>query len=134
MKTIGIIGGMSWRSTVPYYRLINEGVKERPGGLHSARIILLTGDFHDIAELQTSGRWDEAGVIYTELRCSVFDDGSRARFREIIGRLVAAGAEGIILGCTEIPLLLSTVDSPVPLFDTRKLHAAAAVDFALAGG
>ena len=61
MKTIGIIGGMSWESSVPYYRLINEGVRERLGGLHSARIAMLSVDFHDIAELQNSGRWDEAG-------------------------------------------------------------------------
>lgn len=230
MKTIGIIGGMSWESTVPYYRLINEGVKERLGGLHSAHIVMVSVDFHDIAELQNSGRWDEAGdamvraaralevagadcvviatntmhtsadrvadavsipllhiadatgeaivhegirtvgllgtrftmeqdfyrtrlaerfglevlvpgpedrefanrVIYTELCCGVFDDGSRARFREIIGRLVSAGAGGIVLGCTEIPLLVTADDSPVPLFDTGKLHAAAAVAFALA--
>lgn len=230
MKTIGIIGGMSWESTVPYYRLINEGVKERLGGLHSARIVMLSLDFHDIAAMQNSGRWDEAGeaivdaaralesagadcvviatntmhtaadrvanavsvpllhiadatgeaivrhgigtvgllgtrftmeqdfyrarlaerfgltvlvpepedrefvnhVIYTELCCGVFDDGSRTRFREIIGRLVSAGAGGIVLGCTEIPLLVTAADSPVPLFDTGELHAAAAVAFALA--
>jgi len=229
MKTIGIIGGMSWESTIPYYRRVNEIVKDRLGGLHSARIVLLSVDFHDVAELQSAGRWDEAAeamidaaraleaagadcvviatntmhklaeaveaavsipvlhiadatgeaivsagistvgllgtrftmeqdfyrarlaerfglavlvpgpedrafvnrVIYSELCCGVLDGASRARFREIIAALVAEGAEGIVLGCTEIPLLVSAADSPVPLFDTGDLHAAAAAAFAL---
>ncbi len=63
MKTIGLIGGMSWESTVPYYRLINEGVKQRLGGLHSARIVLFSVDFHDIERLQHDGCWDEAGAL-----------------------------------------------------------------------
>jgi len=86
MKTIGLIGGMSWESTVPYYRRINELVNERLGGLHSARIVLSS---------------------------------------------VGQGAEGIVLGCTEIPLLVAPSDSPVPLFDTGELHVRAAVDRAL---
>lgn len=229
MKTIGIIGGMSWESTVPYYRRINELVRDRLGGLHSARIVLLSVDFYDIAQLQSAGRWEEGAaamadaaralesagaecvliatntmhkvadavaaavdipllhiadvtgeairsagigtvallgtrftmeqdfyrarlaerfglrvivpgpedreyvnrVIYSELCCGVIDEDSRARFREIIGALVAEGAEGVVLGCTEIPLLVSAGDSPVPLFDTGELHAAAAAAFAL---
>ena len=231
MKTIGLIGGMSWESTVPYYRLINEGVKQRLGGLHSARIILYSVDFHDIEQLQHAGKWDEAGallagaaqslqtagadfivvctntmhkvapaieaavaipllhiadptaeavkqsglrtvgllgtrftmeqdfyrgrlearhglkviipdaadrdsvhrVIYDELCLGMTRDDSRAAYRAIIGRLVAQGAEGIILGCTEIGLLVGPADSPVPIFDTTGLHAQSAVDFALTG-
>lgn len=231
MRTIGIIGGMSWESTIPYYRRINELVRDRLGGLHSARIVLVSVDFHDIAELQNAGRWEDGAtamieaaraleaagadcvligtntmhrvaeaveaavsipllhiadavgeaitsaglrtvgllgtrftmeqdfyrtrladrfglevlvpsaedrefvnrVIYSELCCGILDDGSRARFRAIIAALVAEGAEGIVLGCTEIPLLVSADDSTVPLFDTGDLHAAAAVAFALGG-
>ena len=229
MKTIGLIGGMSWESTLPYYRRINELVQERLGGLHSARIVLVSVDFAEIEVLQNAGEWDEAGrqlaqaarsveaagaecvvlatntmhkvasaiegavdipllhiadtvataittrglrtvgllgtrftmeqdfyrarledsfgltvlvpesaeretvnrVIYEELCCGIVSDTSRAAFRDIIGRLVAGGAEGIVLGCTEIPLLISAVDVSVPVFDTGELHAIAAVDFAL---
>ena len=228
MKTIGLIGGMSWESTVPYYRLINEGVKRRLGGLHSARIVMHSVDFHDIEELQRTGRWDEAGtilgaaarsleaagadcivlctntmhrvapairaaatipllhiadatavrireagirtagligtrftmeqdfyrgrleqngltvlvpeqsdrdlvhrVIYAELCLGTIRDESREHYRAIIGRLVAAGAGGIIFGCTEIGLLVSQADASVPVFDTTAIHAECAVDFAL---
>ena len=231
MKTIGMIGGMSWESTVPYYREANELVKRRLGGLHSARIALCSVDFHDIELLQASGRWDEAGealaraarsveaagadflvlctntmhkvapaieaavsipllhiadataaavkaagvrrvgllgtrftmeqdfyrgrleerhglevlvpgdddrgvvhrVIYEERCVGVVSEESRERFREVIRRLVARGAEGVILGCTEIAMLVSPPDSPVPVFDTTRIHAAAAVDLALDG-
>lgn len=230
MKTIGLIGGMSWESTVPYYRLINEGIKNRLGGLHSARIALYSVDFHDIERLQHAGRWDEAGamlanaaralqsagadflvlctntmhkvtpaieaavtipllhiadptaaavkqagirtvgllgtrftmeedfyrgrletrhglevvipdaadrdvvhrVIYDELCLGETKEESRTAYRAIIGRLVAQGAEGIILGCTEIGLLVKPEDAPVRLFDTTLLHAESAVGFALA--
>lgn len=229
MKTIGLIGGMSWESTVPYYRLINEGVKHQLGGLHSARIVLYSVDFHDIERLQHAGRWDEAAallasaaqalqaagadflvlctntmhkvarhieaavtipllhiadptamavqqagihavgllgtrftmeedfyrgrleaqhglrvvipdaadreivhrVIYDELCLGVTREESRAAYRAVIGRLVAQGAQGIILGCTEIGLLVKAADAPVPLFDTTQLHAESAVGFAL---
>ena len=229
MKTIGLIGGMSWESTVPYYRHINEGVKQCLGGLHSARIVLYSVDFHDIEQLQHAGRWDEAGallasaarslesagadflvlctntmhkvaaaieaavaipllhiadptaaaikqagihtvgllgtrftmeedfyrgrleaqhglqvvipdaadretvhrVIYDELCLGVVREESRAAYRAIIGRLVAQGAEGIILGCTEIAMLVAPADSPVPVFDTTRLHAESAVNLAL---
>lgn len=230
MKTIGLIGGMSWESTVPYYRHLNEGIKQRLGGLHSARIVLYSVDFHDIERLQHAGRWDEAGtllanaaralqaagadflvlctntmhkvapaieaavtipllhiadptaevvrqagirtvgllgtrftmeedfyrgrlesqhclkvmipdatdrdfvhrVIYDELCCGVTREASRAAYRAIIERLVARGAKGIILGCTEIGLLVGPDDSAMPLFDTTTLHAESAVEFALA--
>jgi aspartate racemase len=230
VKTIGVIGGMSWESTVPYYRDLNEAVKERLGGLHSARVILYSVDFHDVARMQRDGAWDEAAslmagaarsleaagaeliilatntmhevapaiekaitvpfvhiadptaaaikaaglarvgllgtrftmerdfyrtrleelhgievlipaeddrvevhrVIYEELALGVFSETSRAAFRDIIGRLVDDGAEGIILGCTEIGLLIGPADSRVPLFDTGALHVQSAVDLALA--
>lgn len=229
MKTIGLLGGMSWESTVEYYRLINEMVKARLGGLHSARCVLYSVNFAEIETLQHQGRWDEAGlvladaaerlerggaevmilctntmhkvagviqarlqipflhiadatgeaikgqglktvgllgtaftmeqdfyrgrlvnrydlqvltpdkadrelvhrVIYDELCLGVIKPGSKERYLQIIGRLVEAGAEGIILGCTEIGLLVHAEDCTTPLFDTTRLHAAAAVDYAL---
>lgn len=232
MRTIGIIGGMSWESTVPYYRRVNELVRDRLGGLHSARIVLVSVDFFEIEALQSAGEWDEAGraladaarglesagadcvvlatntmhkvapaleeavgipllhiadatgeavrqagigtvgllgtrftmeqdfyrerlgdrfgltvlvpepperelvdrVIYTELCCGKLAEDSRAAFRDIITSLVERGARGVIMGCTEIPLLISQEDSPVALFDTGELHVRAAVDFALGTG
>ncbi|WP_233843661.1 aspartate/glutamate racemase family protein [Dyella sp. 2HG41-7] len=228
MKTIGLIGGMSWESTVPYYRLINEAVKARLGGLHSAKIVLYSVDFHEIEQLQRSGEWETAGealakaarrlemagadflmicantmhkvapaielevhipllhvvdataaqiraagfkkvgllgtrftmeqafygdrlkeqgldvitpdqadrdivhrVIYEELCVGKFVEPSRAEYRRIMAALVDKGAEAIILGCTEIALLVTPEDSAVPLFDTTRIHAQAAVDFAL---
>jgi aspartate racemase len=226
VKTIGLIGGMSWESTVPYYRRINELVNERLGGMHSARLVLVSVDFAEIAAMQEAGEWDEAGrvlagaardveaagadfvvlatntmhkvapaieaavgipllhiadttgdaitaagigtvgllgtrftmeqefyrdrlaerhglailtpdaedrafinrTIYTELCCGVFSDSSRDAFRAIIARLIERGALGIILGCTEIPLLIGPGDSAVPLFDTGELHVRAAVE------
>ncbi len=229
MRTIGLIGGMSWESSAEYYRLINEEVKARLGGLHSARSIMFTVDFAEIEAMQMAGRWDEAGavlaeaaqsleragadclilctntmhkvadvmlagvtipfihiadataaviraqgvrrvgllgsrftmeedfyrgrlseqhglevlvpeaedralvnaVIYDELCLGTIREDSRNHYRAIMERLVAQGAEGIILGCTEITLLVSQADSSVPLFDTTRLHALAAVDVAL---
>ena len=229
MKTIGLIGGMSWESTANYYRDINERVKQRLGGLHSARILLYSVDFQEIERLQHQGRWDEAGeqlgdiarrlegagadvvalctntmhkvapaieaalrvpflhiadptaqavkqagigrigllgtrftmeedfyrgrlvqrhgldvivpdaveretvhrVIYDELCLGQVEERSRQAYRDIIAHLVERGAEGVILGCTEIAMLVSPADSPVPLFDTTQLHAVSAVDFAL---
>ena len=232
MKTIGLIGGMSWESTANYYRDINERVKQRLGGLHSARILLYSVDFQEIERLQHQGRWDEAGeqlgdiarrlegagadvvalctntmhkvapaieaalrvpflhiadptaqavkqagigrigllgtrftmeedfyrgrlvqrhgldvivpdpaeretvhrVIYDELCLGKVEERSRKAYRDIIAHLVERGAEGVILGCTEIAMLVSPADSPVPLFDTTQLHAVSAVDFALQSG
>ena len=229
MKTIGLLGGMSWESTVHYYRIINETVKEKLGGLHSAKLFLYSCDFDEIAQLQREGAWDEAAdrlacaakslraagadflvvctntmhivadvieakaeiplfhiveptgeeirrsglkkvgliatrftmeqdfykqrlrerhgvealvpdeadrdlvhkVIYEELCRGIVRDESREAYRKIIGRLVEQGAEGIILGCTEISMLISPEDSPVPVFDTTALHARKAVEYAL---
>ena len=219
---------MSWESTVPYYQRINELVKIRLGGLHSARIILYSVDFHDIERLQHSDKWEEASkilvsaakslevagadflvlctntmhkiapsiesavsipllhiadatasevkhagvqtvgllgtrftmeqefyrerieknygikvlipekedrefvhrVIYDELCLGFVSNTSRAYYRKVIVRLVQNGAEGVILGCTEISMLVSQSDSPVPIFDTTSIHAASAVNFA----
>jgi aspartate racemase len=231
MKTIGLIGGLSWESTNTYYRLINEHTRRRLGGLHSAPCLLYSFDFDPIEKLQSLGQWSrltdelvhaatmlrEAGAqiliicsntmhktadeliarvrlpllhiadatgsairgaglrrigllgtrftmeenfyrarledrfalrvgipepddraivdetIYAELCRGLIRESSRERFRGIISRLVAMGSEGIILGCTEIGLLVDQSDSPVPLFDTTLLHATAAVELALAG-
>lgn len=230
MKTIGLIGGMSWESTGHYYQHINNLVKQRMGGLHSARIVLYSVDFQDIEHLQRTGQWTEAGallahaarslenagadflvlctntmhkvapaieaasripflhiadptaeaikaagirnigllgtrftmeqdfyrgrleaghglqvlvpdeadrelvhnVIYLELCLGQVLDASRQAYREVITRLVEQGAEGIILGCTEIAMLVTAADAPVPVFDTTHIHANSAVDFALA--
>ncbi len=232
MKTIGLIGGMSWESTLPYYRLINQGVNARLGGLHSARIVLYSVDFQAIELMQDQERWDEAGahlaaaaqavqaagaellllctntmhkvapaieaavripllhiadptaeairqaghstvglvgtrftmeqafyrdrlrdrhgitvlvpeavdratvhrVIYDELCRGIVRDASRAQYRAVIARLVERGAQAVILGCTEIAMLVGAGDAAVPLFDTTSLHAQAAVEAALAPG
>jgi aspartate racemase len=231
MKTIGLLGGMSWESSLEYYRLINEGVKARLGGLHSAKIIMNSVDFAEVEEMQMAGNWeaatqfmvsaarqierggagcvvictntmhkvadavqeslqipllhiadataaaielqgietvgllgtrftmernfyrgrlqeqhglrvlipDEAGraevhrVIYEELVLGTIVPESREAYKAVISDLVAQGAGGIILGCTEIGLLIKAKDSPVPVFDTTAIHARAAVDWALQG-
>lgn len=229
MRTIGVIGGMSWESTTQYYRLLNEGVRERLGGLHSAKLLLASVDFADIERLQVAGDWDGAGaelaglahalelvgaevlilatntmhkvapaietrvaipllhiadvtaaavrdagvttvallgtaftmeqdfyrdrladhglrvlvpeaddraevhrIIYAELCVGVVSDPAREFYRRVMERLVARGAEGVILGCTEIELLVRPEDATVPVFPTTALHVAAALDRALA--
>lgn len=229
MQTIGLIGGMSWESTIPYYRQINEAIKERLGGLHSAKIILYSVNFQEIEQLQHQGKWDEAGkiladtalllqqagadflvlctntmhkvapaiesttqipllhiadptaeaikqagykrvallgtrftmeqdfyrgrlshkhgievlvpgtedrsqvhqIIYDELCLGILKESSRQTYREVIQRLASQGAEAVILGCTEISLLIGAKDSPLPLFDTTAIHASAAAKQAL---
>ena len=229
MKVIGLIGGMSWNSTLEYYRLINEGVSSKLGGFHSARIVLYSLDFEDIERTQREACWDdatdilvEAGtglkqagvdflvictntmhkvadlvaeriglpllhigdavgdaikerglhkigllgtrfvmkedfyrdrlekyfgievlvppeeeqnivdrIIYEELCQEKIDDSSRRTCLKIIEGLTGRGAEGIVLGCTELPLLIRPGDVPVTLFDTTRLHAEAAVKLAL---
>ena len=228
MKTIGLLGGMSWESTQTYYRLLNEQVRQRLGGLHSARIILYSVDFAEIAALQKSDEWERAGdilataaqsveqagadclligtntmhkvaarvasavsipllhimdsvadtvlsdgretvallgtrftmeqsfcidrlesrglrvivpgavhrerihqVIFEELCLGEIRDDSRHEFLSIIDELKQRGAQGVILGCTEIGLLVTPSDTDAPLYDTTCLHVASAVDFAL---
>jgi aspartate racemase len=230
VKTIGLLGGMSWESSALYYRLLNEAVRARLGGLHAARCVLLSVDFAEIERLQATGEWDRAGellaadakaleaagadlvvlctntmhkvadaltavldvpllhigdvtaeavraaglrrvgllgtaftmeqpflvdrlaghgldvlvpepddraevhrVIYDELCLGVVREESRTVYRDVVRRLVARGAEGVILGCTEIELLLSDGDVEVPLFPTTRLHVDAAVTAALGG-
>jgi aspartate racemase len=230
-SVIGLIGGMSWESSVHYYRIINQAVRERLGGVHSARSLMFSVDFGEIEPLQRQGDWaaltaemidaarrlerggadfvmicantmhlmaDEVEaavsipllhivdptaeriraqgyrrvgllgtaftmekdfyrrrlterfglevlipeaadravvheVIYTELAVGLINPASRSAYRDIIARLVVRGAEAIILGCTELMLLVQPEDSAVPLFDTTELHARAAVERALAG-
>jgi len=230
MKTIGLVGGMSWESTLEYYRTINQYTKERLGGFHSAKIVLYSVDFAEVEVRQHQGRWDEltglmidaaqrverAGadvliicantmhrmvgdidkniripilhigdvtaravkgsligkvgllgtrftmeqdfykqrlirkhgleviipeekereeihsILYNELCLGEVREKSKGTFQKIIANLEARGAQGIILGCTEIPLLVNQEDYRIPLFDTTTLHARAAVDFALA--
>lgn len=230
MKMIGLIGGMSWESSIEYYRIINRAVRKRLGSLHSAKSIMVSVDFAEIETLQREARWREAAnamltaaqtlerggadfvvlctntmhktaevieagihipflhiadataeeikilgldtvgllgtkftmeedfyrgrlehrynlnaiipdaderqivhrVIYEELVSGKILPGSREQFRRIIVNLAKKGAQGVILGCTEIGLLVQDADSPIPLFDTTRIHAEAAVDYALA--
>ena len=230
MRTIGLLGGMSWESSAEYYRFVNESVRRRMGGFHSAQCLMHSVDFADIEAMQASGDWEAAGetladcarsleaggaellilctntmhrlapeieaaisipfihiadptgeairaagietigllgtrytmegefyadrlrerhglrvlvpeepdrtmihdVIYEELVLGDVRGDSRGRYRGAIETLVAAGAGGVILGCTEIGLLVGPGDSPVPTFDTTRLHAEAAVELALA--
>lgn len=229
MKTIGLIGGMSWESSIEYYRIINEVTREKLGGLHSARSVMASVDFAEIETLQNEGRWEEATqimvdtarqverggadfvlictntmhkmapevqaaigipllhiadataqkikaqglstvgllgtrftmeeyfykgrletehdltvlvpdpyqrqmvnrVIYNELVVGQILPESKTAFNAVIAELNAAGAEGIILGCTEIPLLVGQDDADVPVFDTTFIHASMAVEIAL---
>ncbi|MDO5079043.1 aspartate/glutamate racemase family protein [Streptococcus minor] len=230
MKTIGLIGGMSWESTASYYQLINETIKEKLGGLHSAKILLYSVDFAEIERYQASGDWDksaevlsqiaqnleqagadfivictntmhkvapqiqktisipilhiaqatadallengikkvgllgtkytmtqdfykeklfEAGldvvipdqagveevnrIIYDELCLGQIEESSKQAYLAIIDDLKNAGAEAVILGCTEIGLLVQQEDTDVPLFDTTEIHAQKAAEFAVVG-
>ena len=116
MKRLGLLGGMSWESSIEYERTTNELVRERLGGVASADLLIRSFNFADIEELQRAGRWDDAGTTLAQAAAN----------------LVASGAEGVIAGCTEIELLIGQDDLPVPYFPTAYLHAVAAVDFALA--
>ena len=228
LKTIGLIGGMSWESTVTYYKIINETVKEKLGGLHSAKCILYSVDFQEIEECQTNGNWEKSGeilgeaaynlekagvdfivictntmhkvvnqikekisipilhiaemtaekilekglkniallgtkytmeqdfykskliekginviipdkndieiineVIYDELCLGTINSDSKKKFLEIVDKLRNKGAEGIILGCTEIGLLIKNADTDVPLFDTAIIHAEQAAIYSI---
>ncbi|MBS3817125.1 MAG: aspartate/glutamate racemase family protein [Candidatus Thermoplasmatota archaeon] len=232
MKTIGLIGGMSWESTLEYYRTINEEMKNRLGGDHSAEVVIYSFDFHDIVDLQNQGRWEEleqmmieagnglkgAGadlllicantmnrmaddveadvglpllhigdataeavkdeemktvglvgtryvmeggfyrerlkekhgievlipaqgdrervheIIYEELCRGNVKESSKEDLLGMIRTLTERGAEGIVLGCTELPLYITEKDIDIPLFDTTRIHAKAAVDQALKDG
>jgi len=229
VKTIGLLGGMSWESTVAYYQTINRVVGKHLGGLHSAKILLYSVDFHDVEQLQHAGRWAESGellsnaarglqsagaeflvlctntmhkvapqiessvsipllhiadataesissagltqigllgtrftmeqefyrgrleerhglkvvvpserdresvhrIIYEELCRGQILETSRSEYRRIVSDLVSRGCDGVVLGCTEIGLLLRPSDAPVPLFDTAEIHAERAAFYAL---
>lgn len=228
MKTIGLIGGMSWESTIPYYRIINEEVKNRLGGLHSAKIVLYSVEFDEIEKCQSNGEWEKSGdilgnaakavesagadfllictntmhkvvpqiasmidipiihiadatadeleknntrsigllgtkytmtqdfykqrlidrgirvlipdegdietvntVIFDELCVGKIRDVSREKLKEIITKLKCKGAEGVILGCTEIGLLIHQSDVDIPVFDTTVIHARKAAELAI---
>ncbi len=228
MKTIGLIGGMSWESTIPYYRIINEEVKNRLGGLHSAKIVLYSVEFDEIEKCQSNGEWEKSGdilgsaakavesagadfllictntmhkvvpqiasmidipiihiadatadeleknntrsigllgtkytmtqdfykqrlidrgirvlipdegdietvntVIFDELCVGKISDVSREKLKEIITKLKCKGAEGVILGCTEIGLLIHQSDVDIPVFDTTVIHARKAAELAI---
>ncbi|KAJ6784773.1 hypothetical protein PWT90_05733 [Aphanocladium album] len=230
MKTLGLLGGMSWESTVTYYQQINRRVRQVKGGLHSAKCVVLSFDFAEIEALQRAGQWDEAGVlldeaaarlrlagadaivvctntmhmvsggieaaaqrplihivdptaeaihkagfkapgllgtrftmerdfykdrlanehrlqvvipdekdrdivhsvIYQELCNGIIREESRQAYKKVIQNLAAAGADCLILGCTEIGLLITESMSDLPIFDTAELHAVAAADWAMA--
>lgn len=229
LKTIGLLGGMVWDSSLEYYRILNEEIAERLGGFHSAKCVLVSLDFHDIEIAQRSHRWEDAAeimadggkrlknagadfivictnlmhklaedvrkasglpllhivdvtaagikasglkrvgllgsiftmeedfyikrladrhglevivpdekdrmvihhAVYYELKPNTFTGETMASFRAVISHLVEKGAQGIILGCTEIPLFIKQKDFTVPLFDTTTMHARAAVAYAL---
>jgi aspartate racemase len=228
MKTVGLIGGMSWESTVTYYQLLNEGVKNALGGLHSAKVLLYSVDFYEVESLMSRGEWDKAAellggvaerleqagadmilictntlhkvapqvqsrihvplvhiaeaaaevlvargisrvgllgtkytmtldfyrdkliergievlipegddidlvnrVIFQELCLGVVNEDSRAEYLRVIESLQQCGAQGILLGCTELGLIVSSEDVSLPLFDTTIIHAQKAVELAL---
>lgn len=229
MKTIGLIGGMSWESSQEYYRIINETAREKLGGLHSAQCLMFSFDFAEIEALQHSGNWEEAtrrmvqaaqslekggadfvlictntmhkmakevrdsisipllhiadptgeaikalgitkigllgtkytmehdfykgrltgefgleviipdeadrqtvhDIIYNELCLGIIKEGSKKKYQAIIEKLRAQGAEGVILGCTEIMLLIQQADTDLPIFDTTRIHAETAVEQAI---
>ena len=228
LKTIGLIGGMSWESTVTYYKIINEVIKEKLGGLHSAKCVLYSVDFQEIEECQANGNWEKSGeilgeaaynlekagadfivictnimhkvvnqikekisipilhiaemtaekilekglkniallgtkytmeqdfykskliekginviipdkndieiineIIYDELCLGTINSDSKKKFLEIVDKLRNKGAEGIILGCTEIGLLIKNEDTDVPLFDTAIIHAEQAAMYSI---
>ena len=229
MKTMGMIGGMSWESSLEYYRIVNEAIKKKLGGFHSAKCILYSVDFEEVEKLQHLGDWDELtrmmmdaaqrlentgadfviictntmhkmadevqgairipvlhivdvtakaikgnrqtrigllgtkftmeqdfykgrlkdkhgldvlipsaderqvvhDILYSELCLGEIKELSKEKFKSVIQKLVDRGAQGVILGCTEIPLIVSQDDYEIPVYDTTTLHAQAAVDFAL---
>ena len=229
MKTIGLIGGMSWESTVTYYRVINETIKGELGGLHSAKLLMYSVDFEEIERYQAEGAWDKSAavladaaarlesagadfivictntmhkvapriqerihipivhiaeataaalrengitrvgllgtkytmtqdfyrdkliaagievvipegadvemvnsVIYQELCLGIIREESKEKYLEVIGKLADRGAQGIILGCTEIGLLVQQRDIPIPVFDTTLIHAKKAAQLSIA--
>ena len=130
MQTIGLLGGMGWESTATYYRLINEGVRERLGGLYSAELVLYSVDFEPLEKLQVAGDWEAAGRVLARAAQRVAAAGTELLV--LCTNTMHKVAEAVILGCTEIALLVGEADSALPVFGTTAIHATAAVDAALA--
>ena len=128
MKTIGMIGGMSWESTAVYYRVMNRETQRRLGGVHSAPLLLWSFDFAEIDVLQSAGKWDEATARMVEVGQLLVRGG--ARFLIICCNTMHVMAEAVEQGAG-VPLLIASGDADIPLFDTAELHALAAVDMAL---
>lgn len=122
MKTIGLIGRMSWESTELYFQFINRKVKQQLGGLNSAKVIINSLNFAEIAEYQQQNRWQDAGEVLAE---------SAKKFQSMIDDLTAPGAQGIIVGCTELVLLTDQLELNTAIFDSAQTHAEAAVDLAM---
>ena len=122
MKTIGLIGGMSWESTQLYYQFINRKVKQQLGGLNSNKVIINSLNFAEIAEYQQQNRWQDAGEALVE---------NAKKFQSMIDDLSAQGAQGIILGCTELVLLTDQLELNTAIFDSAQIHAEVAVNLAL---
>ena len=122
MKTIGLIGGMSWESAQLYYQFINRKVKQQLGGLNSDKVMINSVNFAEIAEYQQQNRRQDAGEVLAE---------SAKKFQSMIDDLTAPGAQGIILGCTELVLLTEQLDLNTAIFDSAQIHAEVAVNLAL---
>jgi aspartate racemase len=133
MRTIGMIGGMSWESSAIYYRMVNEAVKERLGGHHSAETVMYSVDFAPIKRLQHEGRWEETAASLAQAARKVEQGGADfvVLSTNTIPRMAGAITETVILGCTEITMLVGQEDASVPLFDTTRIHAEKAVEMAL---
>jgi len=137
MKTIGLIGGTSWYSTVDYYRYINEAVNDAYGNNTNPPLILYNMNQERIHELQAKGQWDEIAALLTpsnypaRVEQGIFKAESKKYVLQQIEELRKRGAQGIVLGCTEFPLIIKSPDVEVPLFDTTRLHSQMAVDFIL---
>lgn len=138
-----MVGGFTWLSTLDYFRILNQEVSARLGGRHSAKIVLtMTEDFWirrmaerhgiQVMVLPPQGIQEIDAIIFKELAAGRFEEKSKRICLREIDRLIAAGVEGIVLGCTELQLLVSPADTPALLFDTLALHAGAAADRALA--
>jgi len=138
VKTIGFIGGMSWESTALYYRHVNEAVKERLGGLHSARLILYSVDFHEVEELQRTDRWDEAGRILAGVARTLEQAGAQllvlcANTMHKVAPAIES-AVGIPLLHIVEPTSAAIRRAGLPVFDTAALHARSAAEIAVGAG
>jgi aspartate racemase len=131
MRTIGMIGGMSLESSAIYYRMVNEAVKERLGGHHSAETVMYSVDFAPIKRLQHEGRWEETARPSRRRHAGSNGADFVVLCTNTMPRMAGAITETVILGCTEITMLVGQEDASVPLFDTTRIHAEKAVEMAL---